>query len=212
MGSSLGNKSNTLKPPKVNQADENEEIASSDEEEEQLTKYSSEDDDEEENTETPQDKRLKLAKLYLEEIEKEEKSRAEDKELIENNLSERLTNEYLDSVGRLRRKVADEYVGVDSEKIARIKHKLHKLPVTCVCLTSDNKFLFTGDKSATVLKWNFETMKVVGNVDSNFGRSADEEYSKKKRRSQIYALAVTTDSKFLVSFSTFFCFLILKIY
>lgn len=164
-----------------------------------VSEHISEAEDDVEIAETPQDKRLKLAKMYLEEIEKEEKSRAEDQELLENNISQRLTDEYLDSIGKLRRKIADDYNGFDEKNLAQVKHKLHQLPVTCVCLTADNKFLFTGNKSAIVLKWNCETMKVVGKIDCNVGKSIDEvQNSKKKRRPQTYALAVTSDGKFLV--------------
>lgn len=152
--------------------------------------------DEEENLETPQDKRLKLAKLYLEEIEKEEQSRAEDKEVYD-SVSQRLTNEYLDSVGKLRRKIADDFVRIDTENILSLKHKHHKLPVTCVCLTTDNKYLFTGSKSHIVLKWDFSVMKVIGHIDCTV-KSKDEEETSKKRRPQIWALAITSDSKYLV--------------
>lgn len=143
---------------------------------------------------------MKLAKLYLEEIDKEEKSRAEDKELYE-NVSQRLTNEYLDSVGKLRRNLADEFSGIETEKIQTVKHKLHKLPVTCVCLSANNKFLFTGDKSHIVLKWNFETMKVLGKIDCIVGRETSNgiDNGKKQQRPQIWTLALSTDEKFLVS-------------
>lgn len=201
MDSKFGKKDEIPKLPKVDQTEDDEEIHSSDEDEENLASAHFSDVEDEEISETPQDKRLKLAKLYLEEIEKEEKSRAEDQELLENNVSQRLTDEYLDSVGKLRRKLADNYTGFDEKNIVQVKHKLHQLPVTCVCLTSDNKFLFTGNKSAIVLKWKCDNMKVVGNIDCNVGKSVDEvENSKKKRRPQTYALAVTTDGKFLVSF------------
>lgn len=199
LDSKFGKKNETPKPPKVDRTEEDEEIHSSDEDEENLANEHFSEAEDEEIAETPQDKRLKLAKIYLEEIEKEEKSRAEDQELLENNISQRLTDEYLDSIGKLRRKIADDYSGFDEKKLAQVKHKLHQLPVTCVCLTADNKFLFTGNKSAIVLKWDCESMKVVGNIDCNVGKSVDEvQNSKKKRRPQTYALAVTSDGKFLV--------------
>lgn len=187
-------------PTKSKQTEDDEEIPSSDEDEEQANVHVSEEDDDEENEETPQDKRLKLAKLYLEEIEKEEKNRAEDQELLENNVSQRLANEYLDSVGKLKRKVADDYKDYDEKNLLKVKHKLHKLPVTCVCLTSDNKYLFSGNKSSIVLKWSFDDMKCIGSIDCVKGKSKDEiDNSNKKRRPQTYALAITTDSKFLVN-------------
>lgn len=186
--------------PKRNPEEDDDEVHSSDEDElppnatENMT-FSDEDD----NTETPQDKRLKLAKLYLEEIEKEEQSRAEDKEVFD-NVSKRLTTEYLDSVGKLRRKVADDYQAVDLEHVRTLKHKLHKLPVTSVCLSTDNKYLFSGNKSHIVLKWDFESLKVVGQIDTR-ARSQEEDPAEetKKRRPQIWTMALTTDFKFLVS-------------
>lgn len=204
MDSKFAKKNEIPKPPKVD-PNEDDEIHSSDEDEENLASaHFSDVDDEEEVTETPQGKRLKMAKMYLEEIEKEEKSRAEDKELLENNVSQRLADEYLDSIGKLRRKVADDYTGFDEQNIQQVKHKLHQLPVTCVCLTADNKFLFTGNKSAIVLKWDIQEMKVIGHIDCNVGKSVDEvEHSKKKRRPQTYALAITTDAKFLVNLNCF---------
>lgn len=180
--------------------DNDDEVHSSDEDEDQTNVHLTEEEDNADENETPQDKRLKLAKLYLQEIENEEKARAEDQELLENNVSQRLANEYLDSVGRLRRRVADEYTGFDAANLRRVRHKLHQLPVTCVCLSSDNKFLFTGNKSAIVIKWNAETMEIIGHIDCNKGKAQEEvDRSKKKRRPQSYALAVTTDTKFLVS-------------
>lgn len=207
--SNFGKKSEIPKPPKLDPTEDDEEIHSSDEDEENVEReHFSEVEDDEEIVETPQDKRLKLAKMYLEEIEKEEKSRAEDKELLENNVSQRLTDEYMDSIGKLRRKIADNYIGFDDKNIVQVKHKLHQLPVTCVCLTADNKFLFTGNKSAIVLKWNCDGMNVIGNIDCNVGKSVDEiENSKNKRRPQTYAMAISTDGKFLVSFCIHNCLL-----
>lgn len=181
-------------------ADNNEEIPSSDEDEEVNDRNDLQFTDEEDNVETPQDKRLKLAKLYLEEIQKEEQSRTEDKELHQ-NVAQRLTNEYLDSVGKLRHKIADDFGAVDTERILTLKHKFHKLPVTCVCLTANNKFLFTGDKSNIVLKWDLETMKVVGRIDCKTGqeKSNGTAHDKKPRRPQIWVLALSSDAKFLVS-------------
>lgn len=197
--SKFNKKVEKTKTPSKIEYDDNEEIHSSDEDDEIDNKqFSEEDENDEANIETPQDKRLKLAKLYLEEIEKEEQNRAEDKELF-NNVSQRLTNEYLDNIGKLRRKVANDLKCVDTNQILRLKHKLHKLPVTTVCLTADNKSLFTGNKSAIVLKWNCVDMKVIGRIDCTLGRSiADEPGNDKKRRSQIWTLAISTDSKFLV--------------
>lgn len=198
---SLLNRDDALKPKKPKPEDDDDEVHSSDEEELPPNDDTLTFSDNEENLETAQDKRLKLAKLYLEEIQKEEQSRAEDNEVF-NSVSQRLNNEYLDSVGKLRRKVADQYNVIDTANIRTLKNKLHKLPVTTVCLSADNKFLFSGNKSHTILKWDFEQLKVIGQIDTRVKSAGHEDAvddagAKKKRRPQIWTMALTTDFKFL---------------
>lgn len=139
---------------------------------------------------------MKLAKKYLEEIEKEEKSRAEDKQVY-SSVTQRLDEEYLDSVGKLRKKIADEFSGYEKDNVKVHKHKLHKLPVTCVCLSADNQYLFTGSKTQFVIKWDLSNgMRTVGSFDCNkISKTSD---NTKKTRPQIIALALSTDFKFLV--------------
>lgn len=178
--------------------DDNEEIPSDDEEdmENSESKQDFQFSDEEDN-ETPQDKRLKLAKKYLEEIEKEERSRAEDKD-VRRGISKRLANEYLDSVGKLRRLVADELTGYDDSCVTALKHKLQKVPITCVCLSSDGCFMFSGSKSQFIVKWNMQDLKPMGFFDCLKVTKTNEQ-SSKKFRPQIWAMALSTDFKFLVS-------------
>lgn len=180
--------------------DDNEEIPSDDEEdiENSDLKQNFEFSDEEDH-ETPQDKRLKLAKKYLEEIEKEERSRAEDND-VRRGISKRLANEYLDSVGKLRRLVADELTGYDDTCVTALKHKLQKVPITCICLSSDGDFMFSGSKSQFVVKWSIQDLKPVGFFDCVKAQNANDDKSNKKHRPQIWAMALSTDFKFLVSF------------
>ena len=146
-----------------------------------------------------------MAKKYLDEIEKEEQSRAEDKEVHRNVVAQRLDTEYLDSVGKLRKKIADDYVVYSQDSITILKHKLHKLPVTCLCLSSDNTFMFSGSKTQFVLKWDLNSLKAVGSFDctavTNHATTSSDnkDKQKKKTRSQILAMALSSDFKFLVS-------------
>lgn len=198
----------TEKPPKDNDADD-EEIDSEEEEEAEqqqngLNLEFSEDGDEDGQQQTAQDKHLRLAKKYLEEIAKEEQNRADDKEL-HSTISQRLTDEYLDSVGKLRRKIAKDYVGYSAENITKLKHKLQKLPITCLCLSSDNEFMFTGSKTHFVIKWDMKNSKPIGTIDCKQSKSANTIVygaagKKKKTRPQVWSMALSTDFKFLVIF------------
>ncbi|EDW77069.1 uncharacterized protein Dwil_GK22122 [Drosophila willistoni] len=174
---------------------EDEEIASEDEE------YNSDVGDggntlafssDEGEEETPQDKRLRLAKQYLSEIEKQEADRAEDRELSQ-SVEQRLQTEYLDSVGRLRRNIAGSVKSCSAHTI--LKHKLHHLPLCSLTLSPDGKFLFTGAKSQFLLKWCTDSGKVLAKADVLPYREEPE--TGKKRRSHIIAISLSTDMKYL---------------
>lgn len=175
--------------------------------------------DDDADLQTPQDKRLKLAKKYLDEIEKEERSRADDKQL-HRQVSTRLADDYLDSVGKLRKNCADQLQlatastaaaaeGDDGPTAAvrMLRHKLHKLPVTCVCLASDAATMFSGSKTPFVVKWDLSgaVPTAVGSFDCTrtptaLAAAADRKKGDKKApRPQVIAMALSTDSKFLVS-------------
>lgn len=143
--------------------------------------------------ETAQDKRLRLAKQYLEEIEKEEQNRADDKELHD-SVSRRLRDEYLDSVGKLRRNIADTIKGYKAATLKVLKNKRHKLPLTTVVLSNDGEFMFTGGKSSIVVKWNVANFQQVGFFDCE---EYTEKINGKKRRPHILALSLSSDMKFL---------------
>lgn len=146
----------------------------------------------EEEEETPQDKRLRLAKQYLSEIEKQEAERAEDRELSK-TIEQRLQTEYLDSVGRLRRNIAGSIKSCTIQGV--LKNKLHHTPLCALALSTDGKFLFTGAKSQYLLKWCTESSKVLDKCDVLSHREEPE--TGKKRRSHIIAICLSTDMKFM---------------
>jgi len=70
--------------------------------------FSAEDDLGVPSDETAQEKKVRLAKLYLEEIEKEERSRRENEDVDEDLVASRLKEDVLEAEGRLRKEVADQ--------------------------------------------------------------------------------------------------------
>lgn len=158
---------------KLPQKDQDEELDSETEELNGIHKTFKEYSDDE-DTETPDSKRLRLAKQYLEEIKK---SDDEDEDV-----SRKLKLEFLESIGKLKKYLADNITGYDDENIVTLKHKLISQPVTCICLTSNDNILFSGSKSGKVLKWNIEVKRQIGSIALN---------------SHIMAIALTSDNKFL---------------
>lgn len=128
----------------------------------------------EEDTETPDAKRLRLAKKYLEDIRK---SDDEDE-----HVSKKLKLDYLESIGKLKKHLAENYIGFDEENIVTLKHKLQHQAITCLCLSPDNNFLFSGSKTGKVLKWNISDKRQIGSIALD---------------SSTMCIAISSDFKFL---------------
>ncbi|ALC41826.1 U3-55K [Drosophila busckii] len=193
-GKTGGKKQNATAPPPKKQRRakvDDEEIASDDDELSNLG------DDtlvfsDEEVEETAQDKRLRLAKQYLSEIERQEAEREGDRELSQ-SVEQRLKTEYLDSVGKLRTTIAANLTSCEIENI--LKHRLHHAPLCTLALSSDGKHLFTGAKSQYVLKWCTASGKMLDKCDVQPYREEPE--TGKKRRSHVIAICLSTDMKYM---------------
>lgn len=128
----------------------------------------------EEDTETPDAKRLRLAKKYLEDIRK---SDDEDE-----HVSKKLKLDYLESIGKLKKHLAENITAVDEDNIVTLKHKLQNQTITCLCLTPDNNFVFSGSKTGKILKWNISDKRQIGFISLD---------------SPTMCLALSSDFKFL---------------
>lgn len=147
-------------------------------------KYSSESELEE----TVQEKRLRLAHTYLEEIEKEEKKRLETEEVDKEVIAQRLKEDALEKAGKLRKNVADLYSHCGDFLV--LKCKEHSRSITCLVVSEDNQFLFSASDDLNIVKWSIKDKKKQFVI-----RRTDENGHKRK----ILALAVTSDNKFLAS-------------
>jgi len=71
----------------------------------------------------------------------------------------------------------------------------HQLSITCLCISRDDKFIFSGSKDCSIIKWNLETGqkegKILGCHKATEGR--------KGHKGHVLCLAVTSDNKFLAS-------------
>ncbi|KAJ0177035.1 hypothetical protein K1T71_007044 [Dendrolimus kikuchii] len=144
----------------------------------------------ESDNETAEEKKLRLAKKYLQEIEKEEAKRAEDKE-IDDAVEKRLQKDYLEQKGKLRIEVADKYLTPNETDIRFVRVREHKLTLTCVCISNDSSLAFTGSKCGTIIKWSIKEKKKLGCLTY-------KSHSKLLKGS-ITSVAISTDSKYLVS-------------
>lgn len=150
--------------------------------------------DDDDDVETPAQKKVRLAKQYLAELAEQEKDKldeSEDEEGLNDRINQRLRNEHLEQLGKLRRTVAHEYEGYDKGSIVTLKHRFQKSPFTCVCFTPDEKSLFTGCKNNMLLKWDLDSCKQLLKVD--LCKVNDEA----KGRRFTNCMAISSDGKFL---------------
>ncbi|XP_063361897.1 U3 small nucleolar RNA-interacting protein 2 [Cydia amplana] len=141
--------------------------------------------------ETAEQKKLRLAKKYLEEIEKEEAKRAELKEVDDDAIGKRLQRDYLEQKGKLRVEVADNYLPPPESDIRLIRAREHKLPVTCVCVSSDGQFAFTGSKCGTIIKWGIKEKRKLGSLTFKT--------HSKYINGSVSGVALSSDTKYLAS-------------
>ncbi|XP_018565551.1 U3 small nucleolar RNA-interacting protein 2 [Anoplophora glabripennis] len=180
------------KKPKVIKNVKNDEVTSSEDEgaaENEAADLSSEDENE-----TAQEKKLRLAKVYLEEIEKEEKARLESEEVDQSLISKRLKEDYLKEAGKLRLTVADKFKNVDTNNIKILKCREQTNSITCMCITSDDKYVFVGSKNGVVIKYSIHENKKVGSIP--FVKDSSDVVG---HSSQILSVAVSTDNKYLTT-------------
>ncbi|KAK2705239.1 U3 small nucleolar RNA-interacting protein 2-like isoform X2 [Artemia franciscana] len=145
----------------------------------------------EDETETAQEKRLRLAKKVLEEIEKQEKERFVEEADVTEAVGKRLREEALEQAGKLRRRVADT-LEVDAEHSFFLKCKDHKLSVTCAVASSDG-LMFSASKDSSIVKWCLEEKKKLNCIRG--GKNSGEN----GHTQPVQALALSTDGKFLAS-------------
>lgn len=156
--------------PKVTEASDDEEIKSDEDvlgaEDEVENDWAIDEDNE---YETPAQKKLRLAKKYLDEVAEKEREEASDEENLDNRIGQRLKEDYLEEQGRLRKKVAHLYDGFDADTIVTLKHRFQKASMTCVCVDEKEEFLFTGCKNEQVLKWKLNDCKIVFKINLKEG-------------------------------------------
>ncbi|XP_072384630.1 U3 small nucleolar RNA-interacting protein 2 [Diabrotica undecimpunctata] len=179
----------TDKPVKTKK---DEEITSSEDEDLVKDKLSDASLSEDEH-ETAQEKKLRLAKIYLEEIEKEEKARREDKEVDEAVLSKRLKEDYLKETGKLRLQVAKNYKQIDEDNRLTLKCREQHKSLTCLCISSDDQYVFAGSKDGVVVKYSLSDNKRIGVIP--FVKNSQGETV--GHSSEILSLAISSDSKYL---------------
>ncbi|GLJ04732.1 hypothetical protein SUGI_0002220 [Cryptomeria japonica] len=185
-----------------------EEILSSEEDDDDFVDRNGEEEDVAlEDTETADDKRLKLAKAYLDKIREITKAQEEENEEDEDEegrrgkrdslVAEILQQEQLEESGRVQRLFASRVVKPSKQVEWRVV-KRHKQSVTTVVLREDDSKGFSASKDGTIFHWDVETGASEKYDWPN--REAFTKNSNKKQGSKhILSMAISSDGRYLAT-------------
>ena len=132
------------------------------------------------DTETAQDKKIRLAKSYIKQIQLESGNN-------EDYVSQQFKQDYLKSIGRSLNSFGDQFVSCDVDHLTHLKTVS---TVTCMCLTNDNQFLLTGSKKCMLTKWSLKTGKIES--VKKFQKNDTDCHQK-----QINCIAISYDDQFI---------------
>ncbi|EAU84125.2 Rnu3ip2 protein [Coprinopsis cinerea okayama7 len=167
---------------------------------------------EEDENETPAEKRLRLAKLYLESVKSTladgEYDAAEiDKELI----SSRLKKDVLEHSGKVHKFIADSF-NFESPPAASLRVRGHRFSITSAVATESGKYLLTAGKEGNIIKWDLHTGKKLATFYKQRPEASTSAKGKGKGKvaggaaaaieghtDEILGLAVSGDEKLLAS-------------
>ncbi|XP_021264892.1 U3 small nucleolar RNA-interacting protein 2 [Numida meleagris] len=151
---------------------------------------------EEEVAETPQEKKLRLAKLYLEELRRHEEERAEEEAAAfpGDLVGERLKEAVLEQQGRLRRPAAQDVCPPAPAAIRVLRG--HQQPVTCLVISPDDKFIFSAAKDGSIIKWEVESGKRLCVVP---GGKKSMEGQPMGHTAHVLCIAISSDGKYLAT-------------
>ncbi|XP_049440555.1 U3 small nucleolar RNA-interacting protein 2 isoform X1 [Epinephelus fuscoguttatus] len=172
----------------------NEEISSDSETESPVVPRKRQSNEEIDYEETPQEKKLRLAKLYLEQLREEEEDKAEKDNFETELIAGRLQEEVLEQKGKLQRLIAKDLIPPDASEIRVLRG--HKLPITCLVISCDDKYIFSAAKDCSIMKWDVESGKKLHTIPGGRKGTEDRHVG---HTAHILCLAISSDGKYLAS-------------
>uniref|UniRef100_A0A3B4WDV4 U3 small nucleolar RNA-interacting protein 2 n=1 Tax=Seriola lalandi dorsalis TaxID=1841481 RepID=A0A3B4WDV4_SERLL len=172
----------------------NEEISSDSETEGPIVPRKRQSNEDNEYAETPQEKKLRLAKLYLEQLKDEEERKAEEDDFESDLIAGRLEEEVLEQKGKLQRLIAKDLIPPDASEIRVLRG--HKLPITCLVISPDDKCIFSAAKDCSIIKWDVESGKKLHTIHGGRKGTEDRHVG---HTAHILCMAVSSDGKYLAT-------------
>jgi len=156
-----------------------------------------------EDRETAAEKRVRLAKQYLAQMEAamgseddgEGSGEGEDDVDGKDALGLLLEKERLKASGSLRRALAGSLSNLAADSIPTQVIKGHKLSPTCVTISRDERIAFTGSKDNAILQYDLETGVRTATLSPHWRGGQGYQAHEK----EVLAIAVSSDGRFLAA-------------
>ena len=133
--------------------------------------------------ETPEEKRRRIAEIYLEELQRKE---AEEKDnLTHEDINAKLRQEELEENQKVIKLLADKFDGFTEPKIHRDKN--HQKPLTALAI--HNQMVFTASKDGSITKWNLDQNGSLKMVLRKKSKAKEKDSSVKNHNSIINCMA-----------------------
>merc|ERR1712080_372288 len=100
--------------------------------------------------ETPEEKRLRLAQIYLEELQRKEEEAKES--LSHEDVNNKLRQKELEESQKLVKFIADKFKSFG--EVSYHKDKIHNKSLTALAVSPNNSFMFTASKDGSIVKWS----------------------------------------------------------
>ncbi|KAF2366900.1 WD40 repeat [Trinorchestia longiramus] len=188
----------------VHRGDEEIESSSSCDEEQlnQIKKFKPEDSalpDSDEEHETAQEKKERLAKEYIKELEDLKAAAVadpDDEEQHSVSMQQQLRNDVLKASGKLHKKVAQNYAPPENHTIS-ILHckKFQHKTITCIAINPVDCSIFSASLDGSIVKYSI-TGERLGLIKSFH---QDPKESKPRHKGAVFSLAVSSNGKYLAS-------------
>ncbi|XP_008317944.1 U3 small nucleolar RNA-interacting protein 2 isoform X2 [Cynoglossus semilaevis] len=147
-----------------------------------------------EYTETPQEKKLRLAKLYLEQLKEADDKRADDEDFGNALVAGKLEEEVLEQKGKLQRLIAQDLLPPDASEIRLLRG--HKLPITCLVISPDDKCIFSAAKDCSIIKWDVESGKKLHTIPGGRKGTEDRHVG---HTAHVLCMTISSDGKYLAT-------------
>ncbi|KAG7494377.1 U3 small nucleolar RNA-interacting protein 2 isoform X1 [Solea senegalensis] len=172
----------------------NEEISSDSEPESSKVPRKRQPKEDNDYAETPQEKKLRLAKLYLEQLKDAEERNAEDEDFETDLVAGKLEEEVLEQKGKLQRLIAKDLIEPDASEIRVLRG--HKLPITCLVISPDDKHIFSAAKDCSIIKWDVEIGKKMHTIPGGRKGTEDRHVG---HTAHILCMTISSDGKYLAT-------------